>query len=235
MFDNTVKDYLLGNKFSNSLRVKVAQRETSITSRLDKLVELSAGKKVLHLGFADHLPLIEEKIKNRRWLHTLLCESAKKCVGLDINGEAIGFIEEKIGIKDLYKHDIVNDPILDVITAEKWDYIIIGEVLEHIDNPVAFLTAIKKRYANYIDRVIITVPNAFDLQNIRLLKKNIEFINTDHRYWFTPYTLAKVCTEAGYSVDDFVFCQSYMPSGYFDKLLLKKRPVLREGILMIIS
>ncbi len=234
-FDENISKYLDGILFSNSLKIKVGNSEKSIISRFDKLIELASNKNILHLGFADHIPLIEGKIKDRKWLHGLLVNVANKCVGIDTNAEAIDFIKSKFNIGEIYVHDIINDPQLEIITSEKWDYLVTGEVLEHIDNPVQFLRSIKERYGGHIDKIVITVPNAFDLQNIKLLKNNIEFINSDHRYWFTPFTLAKVCTRAGYKIDEFWFCQSYIPSNPLDKYLLRRKPIFREGILMILT
>lgn len=42
-----------------------------------------------------------------------------------------------------------------------------GEILEHISNPMEFLSSIKRNYRNEIKRVVITVPNAFRLDNFR--------------------------------------------------------------------
>ena len=41
--------------------------------------------------------------------------------------------------------DIINDDIPS-LKKEKWDYLIMGEILEHIDNPVSFLTKINEKY-----------------------------------------------------------------------------------------
>lgn len=234
-FEKKIENYITGEEFSSSMMVKVAQPDNAIVSRFDKVLEYTKGKKIIHLGFADHLPLIEDKMQKRKWLHGLILENAEQCIGIDINTEAIDFISKKFGIQGLYEHNIVQGQLLDAITADTWDYIILGEILEHIDNPVSFLSEIKARYGKYFKKMIITVPNAFDFSNIRLIRRNIEFINTDHRYWFTPYTLAKVASQAGYKTDEFFFCQSHMPKGWLPKILMKKYPMLREGLLMVVS
>ena len=87
----------------------------------------------------------------------------------------------------------------------KFDYAILGEVLEHVDNPVLFIASIIDSYRENIDRLIITVPNAFSSWHNKMAKKGIECINSDHRYVFTPYTLTKVLNEAGMEVEEIVF------------------------------
>ncbi|MBS1774568.1 MAG: methyltransferase domain-containing protein [Bacteroidetes bacterium] len=217
------------------MMVKVAEKDNAIVSRFDKIVQCSRGKKIIHLGFADHLPLIEQKMQQGKWLHGRILDVAQKCIGVDINTEAVKYISHKFGISGLYTHNITQGDLLNAITSDTWDYIILGEILEHIDNPVSFLTHIKERYGKYFNKMIITVPNAFDFSNIRLIRRNIEFINTDHRYWFTPYTLAKVAIQAGYKPDEFFYCQSHMPKGWLPKFLMRRYPMCREGLLMILS
>jgi hypothetical protein len=87
-----------------------------------------------------------------------------------------------------------------------FDYALLGEVVEHIDNPVSFLKKIRENLMDTVEKVIITVPYAFGLRQIfsGLFKK--ERINSDHRYWFTPYTIAKTCFEAGIYPEDLLFC-----------------------------
>jgi len=233
-FNQHTLDHINGNIFSNGLKIKVAKPEKKILYRLEYLKNLIKDKNVIHLGFTDHVPLIKEKIRNNNWVHKILHDAARLCIGIDIDAEAVDYVKTNIGFEDIYTHDITGDEKLNIITENQWDYLIIGEVLEHIDNPVLFLKCIKENYGNVIKNIIITVPNAFDIANIKLLRKNIEFINTDHRYWFTPFTLAKVCRQAGFEIDEYFYCNSYNPGKWFSKFLLKRYPILREGILIII-
>ena len=227
--------YLKGVKFSNSLSVKHADAENSILYRIDLLKMLCKDKQVVHLGFTDHIPLIQSKLLNKNWLHKELLDVTSRCLGIDINQEAVEYVKNVIGIKDVFIHDIVNDEKLTELTSQKWDYLLIGEVLEHIDNPVFFLKSIREKYAGCFSKLIITVPNAFEITNLKGVFKHKEFINSDHRFWFTPYTLAKVANSAGYAVDSYCYCQSYRPQSIINRFLLKKFPMLREGIVMIIE
>jgi hypothetical protein len=87
-----------------------------------------------------------------------------------------------------------------------FDYALLGEVVEHIDDPVSFLKKIRENLKDTVEKVIITVPYAFGLRQMfsGLFKK--ERINSDHRYWFTPYTIAKICFEAGIYPEELLFC-----------------------------
>lgn len=195
--------YLRGEKFSNSLTVPYSYKQP-IPNRVELLTQLSAGKKVIHLGCLDHLPLIDQKVKNGQWLHKRITDVAATCIGVDINQEAKKYVEEKYQINNILIKDITSDEIPE-ITQETWDYAILGELLEHIDNPVSYLSDIRKRYGKHVKELVITIPNAFTRQNFRQAKASAESINSDHRYWFTPYTIAKVMHHAGIEISDIQF------------------------------
>lgn len=62
--------------------------------------------------------------------------------------------------------------------------------------------------------------------------KTIEVINTYHRFWFTPYTLFKIVSDAGYKISKL---------GYFEhsrlsqRELLKKYPAFRSTLVIRIE
>lgn len=62
---------------------------------------------------------------------------------------------------------------------------------------MGFLKSLKKGLGNNARELIVTAPNAIRWEKFKNLRKGIECINSDHRYWFTPYTLAKIVLETG--------------------------------------
>ena len=90
----------------------------------------------------------------------------------------------------------------------KWDYLVAGEIVEHLDNPVEFLRLLNERYKQRVDKIIITVPNAFRINNLTFSMKGQECINTDHRYWFTPYTICKVVHRANFVIEQLLYTGS---------------------------
>lgn len=234
MFTGKEAEYLLGNDFSNGYEFEVV-RDTKLAMRVPFIVERVEGANVLHIGFTDHIPLIQKKIEKKQWLHGLLLESSEKCFGIDIHEEAVNYVRESLGMNGVFALDIVNDDLPQDILDVNWDYVILGEVLEHIDNPVEFLSGIRSKLKSVAIELIVTVPNAWDRTNLVRIKKGIEFINTDHRYWFTPFTLAKVMTRAGFEVKDIRMVQSYMPEGIWERRQIKKYPLMRETIVGIVN
>lgn len=196
-------EYLAGKKFSNSLVVPYPYRE-DIPNRVVFLSKLMKGKRVIHLGCLDHLPLIDEKISRRQWLHKELTESAATCIGVDIDQEAKAYVETKHGYTNIILGDFTKQRLAE-LASRQWDYAVLGEILEHIDNPVAYLQSIRELYADCLERIVITVPNAWTQTTMRMASQSAEIINSDHRYWFTPYTLAKVILRAGLELEDIYF------------------------------
>ena len=129
----------------------------------------------------------------------------------------------------------LEDTPLKEITETKWDYMILGEILEHVDNPVSFLSAIKNNYSDYVDKIIITVPNGLRFINFKNVIKSKEAINSDHRFWFTPYTLGKICTRAGLNVEEFFFTLDYKMFKYsiFTRILYRIYPAFLDNLIIV--
>lgn len=188
-------NYLKGEKFSTAENFTYPTKIYPET-REEYLKKAVKGKKVVHIGCIDHLPVLDTKIKTGHWLHNILTENAEKCVGFDINKEGIEKLRSNYGIDNVFYQDVA-ESASDIILKEKWDYLILGEVLEHIDNPVDFLSKLKTNYSSVAKQIIITVPHIITRNAFKNIKKGIECINTDHRYWFTPFTIMKVAAMSG--------------------------------------
>ena len=202
-FEPETLDYLKGKKFSNSLIVPYSYYE-EIPDRVAFLRQYAVGKKVIHLGCLDHQPLIEGKIKSKKWLHKELTDVAAQCIGVDVDQKAMEYVKTTFGFNNILLGDFTSTKFPEIANGQ-WDFAVLGELLEHIDNPVSFLNAIHNNYKNCIQRIIITVPNAWTQTAMRYANRSAEIINSDHRYWFTPYTLAKVIIQAGFDVEDITF------------------------------
>ena len=202
-------------------------------SRIEALLSLARGKRVLHIGCCDHIDLIDKKIKNQTWLHGLLTKVAKECYGIDIDPIAIEHVK-KLGYYDVYNCDLLYS-FPTQLQKKNFDVVILGEILEHLDSPVAFL---KKLYS-YIKsdyELVLTVPNAFFLENFINVLGGFERINSDHRAWYTAYTISKVLSLGGYDVKSFEYVFRGDSSGYIGSskslLQLYKHPECRDVLLV---
>ncbi len=224
----TIKEYLEGTKISTGLQVKFPDQPYA--TRIELLEKLSSSKKIIHVGFTDHKDIIRAKIKANVWLHKRLMNVSERCIGIDINCETVEFVRSELGIGDIYCSDITSDGLPSDLKNTKWDCIILGEVLEHIDNPVLFLKNLKDKVSSSVERIILTVPNAFRYANLDFALKGKEVINSDHRYWFTPYTIMKVLTMAKIQIENVFMVETYHNSENYE--ITSKNPILRDDIVI---
>lgn len=228
--------YIQGQKFADLIPFEIEQSEP-LQDRMDVVENLIKGRTVLHIGCLDHLPLIAAKIKEGRWFHGRLSNAASECLGVDVNNEGIHFVESELGIHNVCYSDITSSDKNTRITAGHWNYVVFGEILEHVDNPVDFLQRFLQNYGQHIDKIIITVPNAFRIGNILATFKGKEVINSDHRYWFSPYTIWKVVHQAGFQAEHIKMCKFSSDrsgiQGFIKRTLLQKYPLLAEDIIIV--
>ena len=200
---STLHDYIAGKAFSNALKIPYTERFED-QSRTELLLKICQNKKVLHIGCADHVPLIKTKILNRQWLHGLLMEVAEECAGIDINKKSIDFLTNELNIPHVYYADITQELPAE-IRSTKWDIVVMGEILEHVDNPVLFLEIVRTGLKALASTLIVTVPNSFNYEIANDIRKSTEDINSDHRYHFTPFTLTKIMFQAGFETVELQF------------------------------
>lgn len=218
------------------------QADCSLVDRIWLLERLVAGKNVVHVGCVDHsAALIERKISHGTWLHGHLNRVAERCMGIDIDADAIEYIKQTLKIGEVFCCDLTRQA-LPVMLEKPWDFLLLGEVVEHVDNPVAFLSALRERhFPHAAQRLIVTVPNALKESNYRTSKAGREKINSDHRFWFTPFTIAKVLSRSGFQIEDIYLVNSKprKPKASFKawrkRRLQRQHPLLRDNIVVTAS
>lgn len=231
----TLLGYVDGATFSELLKTDVVQRSRT-RHRFDVIESLVRGTNVIHVGCIDHVPLLAQKIGSGTWLHGRLSRLAARCVGIDINAEGVAAARSQFGVDNVFYGDLAADAEIAPVLAGHWDYVLLGEMLEHVDNPVDFLASIVANYGDRIERVVVTVPNAFRAGNLLAALRGQEWINSDHRYWFTPYTLLKVLSRAGLDVEMLELCHFSHQRGVKRALkdaVLRRFPLFCEDLVAV--
>jgi hypothetical protein len=199
-----VLKYLKGEAFQSSLNIEISKEKHLMITRESAITEIIRNTAVIHIGCSDHVQIINDKIKNNIWLHKLISENSKRCIGIDIDRESIEFIKKELGYQNVFYGNILTDEFKN-ITESKWDYAVFGEIVEHLDDPVHFLKVFKTKYGENVNRFIITVPTVYNKRQFTNMINYREVINSDHRFWFTPYTISKVLVSAGYNPDKIIY------------------------------
>lgn len=231
-----LRPFLDGREFSNGLRVPIVDESSKrVQDRLSWLEAAAVGKHVIHVGCVDHLPLIPEKRARGRWLHERLCQTSARCFGVDVHAEGIRYVREELGYEDVVCADIAGETV-PALQSSTWDTMILGELVEHLDDPVRFLHAVRERYVDVCRTLLVSAPNALRWENTSGALRGLELINTDHRCWFSPYTLAKLLTVAGFTVRSFALVTGHPirvrgPRSARRKLMLSLFPAFRDTVI----
>ena len=110
-----------------------AARQKPVANRIDYIKQLAAGKSVLDVGIVDHLIGHQHSLS---WLHGQLASVASKILGVDILPEAVEQLKTEGYNVRLY--DVTKQPL-----DEKFDLIVVGEVIEHLNNPGSLFESAK--------------------------------------------------------------------------------------------
>lgn len=172
---------LIQRSFQGFFRQKIIATDVK-KSRLDYFIDILFDKSVIHYGCADW-PLYNENSN----LHSYLCKRINKIDGYDPNKETIELMK-KTG-------HFPEGSLFYEIPNKKYDFILIPETIEHVDNVSSFLHSILKN-ANKKTQILITAPNVFAPNNINAVINHqdhfIEMVHPDHNCWYSIYTLPNV-------------------------------------------
>ena len=202
--------------------ISTARSERLIVDRIAYLCALVSNKSVLDIGVVAHT---RGASTSSDWLHGHIKRHASRCLGIDVLETEVKYLREQ-GY-DIIVADITESPL-----AQKFDIIIGGEVLEHLDSPGMFM----KNCAAMLEpggRLAITVPNPWYVNAIfKSCFKRYTFIDSaDHVAWYDASTLFELGQRNGFRLERFIGIAVGSPKGLRAKLFFSARPVLvRAGL-----
>lgn len=176
-----------------------------LVQRLDLIEQLCRGKKVLHLGCTNY-PYTEQAIESDMLLHFSLEKLSSELYGFDYDQAGLDILE-KHGSDKLFRADL--EKLDEVDLDEKFDVIIAGEIIEHLNNPGLFLNGIK-RFMNPETALVITTVNAycgmrFFVYGLKGKNGENEPVHPDHVAYYSYSTLSLLMKRHQLKVDDFMF------------------------------
>lgn len=167
---------------------------------------ISPGSKVLDLGcWAGRLG--EKLIKEKK------CE----VFGVDINQKAIELAKKRLTkafVADLNKEKELQK----LFDNQKFDFIVLVEVLEHLVNPEKLLTEIKK-LLNKDGKIIISVPNIANWEiRLQLLFGNFDYeqqgiLDETHLRFFTRKSIRNLLMSFGYNIEQEYYTRTNILPG----------------------
>lgn len=149
------------------------------------------GRTVLDIGMVGHA--IENSVK-ADWRHDNIRKIAARTVGIDIVEKAVLELQRK-------GYDVrLVDATSDVDIGERFERVVLGDVIEHVDNPVALLRFAARHLAD--DGLIVcTTPNPLFIENaLSTLRNGALIANAEHISWITPTNAMELAYRAGLSL-----------------------------------
>ena len=149
-------------------------------ARLRKIAALAQGPSVLDIGYAQvPNPYLEGHHR----------------VGFDLNSPS----DSTVRYDEEIRGDVGN--IVEVLRGRTFDTVICGELIEHLENPYAFLREVGK-LLKPDGRLILTTPNPFGFPVLlcEILRLRRFFYTTEHLYYFLPRWVVRLLEHTGYRV-----------------------------------
>ena len=162
----------------------------------DFIGALVIGKKVLDVGCVQHSA---GKARDETWLHRFIAENASSVLGIDI-------LEKDVQHLASQGYRVICADAIRVELPEKFDVIVAGELIEHLNSPGPFLANMRRHLAP--DGVIvITTPNVFyALHTIEsCFFSPQKRWNPEHVAWYCPFTLDNLFRREGMYLQDCVY------------------------------
>lgn len=186
--------------------------------RMDFLREYFKGARVMDIGAGEHTP---DVYREDRWEHGAICKSAAYAVGIEINAS----------LCEHYNHKGFNFKCVDATSAtdigERFDLVFMGDVIEHVNNPVALLEFAKRHLNGGKGRILVSTPNPFCFSYLtaRLRKKNYRpfFIaNFEHLGWITPTNANELARRSGLQLTKIYFPRTALSGRKILKALIER-------------
>lgn len=161
--------------------------------RLSWLAEMCAGKVVLDIGCYDETSL--EKRDTDHWLHGRLAKTAKRVVGIDSSLKIPPGGLRTANNAAIHRGDGVHVDD-DIMGGDRFDVVVAGEFIEHIESPLEFMRDIKVRMPG--TQLLMSTPNGVCFANtlLGLIKREVQ--HPDHLQNFTFKVLNTLCLRAGF-------------------------------------
>jgi len=190
----------MGTELSEIKRVwfEKIKEEKKIFVKNKLILDHCRDKKVLDVGCVGQ----DIDYDNPEWIHSKVKAVSDSLMGVDINQEGILNLN-KLGYKTLHFNNLDS--------FNKFDIILMLDVIEHVDNPISFIKDYEP-FLNENGKIIVTTPNSNRAINfINILFKNEYSLNYEHTVWFCPKTLMEVFNRVdNLQINSFYWLNHYL-------------------------
>lgn len=208
----TISDNPLNKDVREALRTKIFNSEFRYDGLdlNDYILNSVKDKKVLDVGVSEH---DLTHIDSANWKHKKIAAASKYCLGIDIIPELIELLKSRGFNVKLF------DATSSEFVGEKFDVVFVGDVIEHVNDPVKLLQ-FAARHLNPQGKIIITTPNPFYLGYLyRILQNKTYIANADHVTWITPTNALEIGSRANLNLNRIVYTLKKPLKSFLAKIL----------------
>jgi len=146
------------------------------------------GRSVLDIGVVGH---VVERSGNKDFRHGFIRTHARHVVGIDILEEPVNHLRS-IG----YDVRLV-DATSDADIGERFECVVIGDVIEHVDDPIKLLKFAARHLAPG-GRIMCTTPNPFYVGYlVEMFRHGMVIENAEHVNFIIPSNALEIAHRAG--------------------------------------
>ncbi|EDP94267.1 class I SAM-dependent methyltransferase [Kordia algicida OT-1] len=169
------------------------------------IISLIEGKnlKVLDVGCSNGI--------NGKWL--LDQGMATEVIGVETHQESV--VNAKKNITKVIEKSIEDEALLQSLKGEKFDYIILGDVLEHLLDPWHVLSELEKSLKSS-GKIIISLPNVQHIETLKHLVFKGKFpyepsglYDKTHMRWFTLKNIEELVDQADMKIEELTRVMRY--------------------------
>jgi hypothetical protein len=161
---------------------------------------LASGKIIVHIGCTDWPNQIEQ-ISKQNLLHIKVLDVAESAIGVDVDIDGINHLEQLYSDEDFLCGDIsTSSKIQQELIDYDPDFLLIPDVLEHIENSRDFLVGVEKVLAKTDAVGVFTTPNAFALKTFIPVFFGLDFTHPDHCSIHNEFTIGHAMNDANLKI-----------------------------------
>jgi len=166
--------------------------------RIPYIAAACAGLRVLDFGAMDETAW-NSKRGQGVWLHEEIARTASHVDGIDNSDliPATGLVTSANSI--IRRGDITDPQRLTAELPQVPDIVVAGEIIEHLENPLAFLRRLAQTPELSGKTLILSTPNATAIPNVLIGLARRESAHPDHLCIFSYKTLTTLCRRAGFA------------------------------------
>jgi len=165
-------------------------------NRDKQIVNTCVNKKVLDIGIVG---INEKSQESDDWLHGKIKKVASELVGIDIDKKSIDILAAK-------GYNVKYADCEDFNLNDKFEVIVAGELIEHLNNVGKFLESVK-RHMNNESLFVLTTPNSVSFYNFAnmLWFGRLPCNNKEHTHWHNIHTIKRALENHGFEISEISY------------------------------